>query len=90
LAGLKRDFYSFGHYTVTLFLLSIASSSTAFNTAAGQDKHYFAFGVVTFVFSFQLVGWYVLSGAYKAPYKLLIIPQGAVCTLWYLWAPGII
>jgi len=55
LAGLKRDFSSFGYYMVTLLLLSIASSSTAFNTAAGQNKYPLAAGVVIFVFSFQLV-----------------------------------
>ncbi|XP_065906212.1 broad substrate specificity ATP-binding cassette transporter ABCG2-like isoform X2 [Dysidea avara] len=53
--GLKRDFTSFAYYTLTLLLLSIASSSTAFNTAAGQHNYPLAISVMLFVFSFQLI-----------------------------------
>ena len=61
MAGLKRDFTSFAYYTLTLLLLSIASSSTAFNTAAGQHNYPLAISVMLFVFSFQLVSLFVLS-----------------------------
>ena len=87
MVGLKRDLTSFAYYTLTLMLLSISSSSKAFNTAAGQCRYSLALGIILFVYSFQLVSMYYINYRYSwictdlrinmMPY--LMVPSLLIC-----------